>query len=167
MNNKIVRVLSAAVLTSAAVLAGPAVAHAQDCPSVGVRGEGIPLTGPANDGRGMPSGGAGGIAVGEASATLTDESQNSGDHVEAQVCAQGKAHPDKNVMIIQQETYDGPVDLTGVVVDFDWTLAGNTFDVFVFDTGTFTNTGDQGWENWGFSGTFTRSEDGRTVTFTG
>ncbi len=151
------KTIAAAVLTSAAVLAGPAVAHAQNCSSPASEGNNIPLA---------PGRGSGGAAVGEGGAKVTHERQNSGDYVAAQVCAVSAKNPGKNIMIIQHETYDGPDNLTGVTQDYDIEIAGNGFDVFAFDTGSFTNDGDLGYQNWAWSGVgWTRSEDKRTVTF--
>ncbi|MBD2055316.1 hypothetical protein H6F88_04630 [Oculatella sp. FACHB-28] len=104
--------------------------------------------------------------MGDAAARLTHEAQNSGDYVKAHLCEVSARNPGKNVMIIQHETYDGPDNLTGVTEDYDIEIGGNGFDVFVFDTGSFTNDGDMGYENWAWSGVgWTRSEDMRTVTF--
>lgn len=166
MNNKrkinrvFMNTVAAGVLAGAGVVAGPAgVARAEECPSPGSGGQNIPLHVPQG-------GGGGGAAVGEASAAMTHEAQNSGAYVAAQVCAVQNSNPGKNVMIIQHETYDGPVNLTGVTKDYDISIANNGFDVFVFDSGSFTNGGDMGYENWAWSGTnWTRSEDKRTVTF--
>lgn len=159
MSSRILRTAAVAVLSSAAALAGPAVAHAQDDPcsvSVDLPKDNITLS---------PGPGSSGQAVGEAISASLIESAESDDIVKAWVCQLTAEHPGKNVMVIQQETYDGPDGLTGVTADFDAAIAGNDFDVFVFDTGSFTNDGDLGWVNWGFGGTFTRSEDQRTVTF--
>lgn len=40
------------------------------------------------------------------------------------------------------------------------------FDIYVFKSGTFRNNGDGSYINWAFYGNFTRSADGKTVTFT-
>ena len=85
-------------------------------------------------------------------------------------------HPGYNVMLIQQETYDedkAKETLEGVVfkstagiLPGPFSPAVNTWDVWVFESGTFTNEGDLGYDNWVFSGNFERSgEDGETVTF--
>lgn len=142
----------ATLLVGTSILAGPAVAHAQDCPSPGQPRVFL-----------RPSGGA---IVGNSIARLTHERQHSGDYVKAYLCEAAAANPGKNIMIIQHETYDGPDNLTGVTQDYDIEIGGNGFDVFAFDTGSFTNKGDMGYQNWAWSGTgWTRSEDKRTVTF--
>jgi hypothetical protein len=49
-----------------------------------------------------------------------------------------------NVMIIQQETYDGKPDKKSGYSRKETSnfLSSNTFDIWIFDKATFTNTGD-------------------------
>lgn len=111
--------------------------------------------------------GQSGADAGNAIANTIEDVQNADENVEALVGMLAQANPACNVMVIQQETYDGPQGITGVKGEGSTVVFGtNTFDVWVFDSGTFTNTGDMGYDNWGWSGTWTRSEDLRTVTFT-
>ncbi|WP_264483046.1 hypothetical protein [Streptomyces pinistramenti] len=37
--------------------------------------------------------------------------------------------------------------------------------MWVFGNGTFTNNGDRGWSNWGMTGWFDSSNDGKTAAF--
>ena len=111
--------------------------------------------------------GQSGADVGNAIGNVIEDVENADANVKALVGRLAEANPACNVMVIQQETYDGPVGITGVKGEGSTVVFGtNTFDVWVFDSGAFTNTGDMGWDNWGWSGNFTRSEDQRTVTFT-
>ncbi|WP_433553333.1 SGNH/GDSL hydrolase family protein [Micromonospora zamorensis] len=45
-------------------------------------------------------------------------------------------------------------------------LSDTKYRVYVFKSGTFYQAGDLGYKNWGYNGYFTKSDDGRTVTFT-
>lgn len=75
-------------------------------------------------------------------------------------------YPGYNVMVIQQETYGEPQNIVGVVENYQTGFGTNTWDVWVFESGTFTNDGDLGYNNWVFAGIFERSgDDGETVTF--
>ncbi|MGB3634727.1 MAG: S1 family peptidase [Rubrobacteraceae bacterium] len=102
-----------------------------------------------------------------------DESKNSGEVAKGVVEELKKQYPEHNVMLIQQETYDrdkAEETLEGVVFgpeDKSIQIADNAWDVWVFESGTFTNTGDLGYENWAFSGNFERTPDdsGNTVKF--
>lgn len=112
--------------------------------------------------------GRSGADAGNAIANTIEDVENADENVKALVGMLAEANPACNVMVIQQETYDEPEGITGVKEQERPTVVfgTNTFDVWVFDSGTFTNDGDMGWDNWGWSGTWTRSEDLRTVTFT-
>lgn len=153
MTSRIMKTVVAVTLSGAALLGGSAAANAQD------GGTNIPL----HPGQ---LGGSGGAAVGEAAAAATNERQNSDIIVKERLDSAVARHPGKNVMIIQQETHKGVKDVIGIVENTPVTIGGNTFDLVVFDTGSFTNDGDMGVENWAWAGNFTRSEDQRTVTFT-
>ena len=109
--------------------------------------------------------GQSGADVGNAIANAIEDVENADENVKALVGRLAQANPACNVMVIQQETYGEPVDISGVKEQSTVVFGTNTFDVWVFDSGTFTNDGDMGWDNWGWSGTWTRSEDQRTVTF--
>lgn len=111
--------------------------------------------------------GQSGADVGNAIANVIEDVQKADENVKALVSRLAQASPACNVMVIQQETYNGrPQDISGVKSESTVVFGTNRFDVFVFDSGTFTNKGDMGYDNWGWSGVFTRSEDQRTVTFT-
>lgn len=110
--------------------------------------------------------GRSGADVGNAIANAIEDVENADENVKALVSRLAQENPACNVMVIQQETYDGPEGISGVKSESTVVFGTNTFDVWVFDSGTFTNTGDMGYDNWGWSGVFTRSEDLRTVTFT-
>lgn len=110
--------------------------------------------------------GRSGADVGNAIANAIEDVENADENVKALVSRLAQENPACNVMVIQQETYDGPQGISGVKSESTVQFGTNTFDVWVFDSGTFTNTGDMGYDNWGWSGVFTRSEDLRTVTFT-
>ncbi|MBQ1009933.1 hypothetical protein KBX53_02995 [Micromonospora sp. M51] len=45
-------------------------------------------------------------------------------------------------------------------------LSDTKYRVYVFKSGTFYQAGDLGYKNWGYEGYWTKSDDGRTVTFT-
>ena len=111
--------------------------------------------------------GSGGADVGNAIANSIEDVQNADENVKALVSRLAQANPSCNVMVIQQETYDGrPQDISDVKSESTVVFGTNRFDVFVFGSGTFTNKGDMGYDNWSWSGVFTRSEDLRTVAFT-
>ena len=87
--------------------------------------------------------------------------------------------PSYNVMLINQETYDKSEDtqnMQGVVVEDHTASFGefmpDTWDVWLFESGTITNPGDGGYENWAFGGNYERTDEdgrpddeGKTVTF--
>lgn len=92
--------------------------------------------------------------------------QDADKNVKDLVSTLAEENPGYDVMVIQQETYSGPTDISGVKYSSTVDFGTNTFDVWVFKSGSFTNEGDMGWDNWGWSGSnWTRSEDQRTVTF--
>ena len=155
----------ATLLVGTSILAGPAVAYAQDCLLPGSEGKNI-LIHIRPESKLYAGSGSSGVKMGEVFAILAREKQNSEEYVKAALCVASARNPGKNIMIIQHETYKGPENLTGVTEDYDIDIGGNGFDVFAFDTGSFTNHGDMGYQNWAWSGTgWTRSEDKRTVTF--
>lgn len=110
--------------------------------------------------------GRGGADVGNAIANSIEDAENADENVKALVGRLAQENPACNVMVIQQETYDEPQGISGVKSESTVVFGTNTFDVWVFDSGAFTNDGDMSYENWGWSGSWDRSEDDRTVTFT-
>lgn len=75
-----------------------------------------------------------------------------------------------NVMIIQQETYEGEPDESSGFLRKEASNFGstNTFDIYIFDTATFTNIGDGGFNNWAWVGNVLERTDvdgDDTVTF--
>ena len=121
---------------------------------------------------GAPAKAAGGAGAGIAGDALEDfiggveESQNTDKVAEELRTKVSEQYPGYNVMVIQEETYDEPENIQGVQTNFTETIGGNVWDVWVFESGTFTNEGDLGYNNWVFSGNFELSgDDGETVTF--
>ena len=120
----------------------------------------------ANKGAGKGRGAAAwnaGLALGG----LASEVSNSAEIIQCAVGVYAKEYPDYNIMFIQQETYGGPEFINGVEERGTITVGTNVFDIWVFDTGQFTNDGDLGYANWCWDGDdWTRSDaQDRTVTF--
>ena len=66
-------------------------------------------------------------------------------------------------MVIQQETYGEPENIEGVVENYKTGFGDNTWDAWVFRSGTFINDGNLGFDNWAFSGNFTRSGERENI----
>ncbi|KAL8874749.1 MAG: hypothetical protein Q9192_009150 [Flavoplaca navasiana] len=121
------------------------------------------------------AGGAGAGIVGQALEDLIDgidESQNTDRVAEELRTKVSEQYPGYNVMVIQQETYDEPENIQEVQTNFTESIGDNIWDVWVIESGTFTNTGDLGYKNWNFAGNYDRTDEdgnpdksGNTVTF--
>ena len=119
---------------------------------------------------GSGRGAASGAAVGDAIYNLIN-ADSPGERAKQLVASYADAprFAGFSVIAIQQETYSRSPDISGI----QYVNVGNTFgtsdnkwDVYIFQSGTFTNTGDLGFENWVWVGyVASRSDDGRTVTF--
>lgn len=74
--------------------------------------------------------------------------------------------PDHNIVIAKPQ--DGNLQqMDGSELIQTVEISGQTYRVYIFDTGTFTwaEGNDLGWKNRAFDGWWDRSDDGRTVTF--
>ncbi|GAB4084454.1 hypothetical protein GCM10028784_10840 [Myceligenerans cantabricum] len=72
-----------------------------------------------------------------------------------------KAFPDTNIITAKQFNDLTFANLSG----FRHLAVVDGVDIFAVDEGTVANTGDGGWKNWGFTGSYEYDEDERTVTF--
>jgi hypothetical protein len=71
-----------------------------------------------------------------------------------------------NVMIINTGNRYEAQNLQGVKYEAIAHRKGYPdFHIYVFESGTFVNHGDGGWQNWAFVGVFDRPGNGGTVTF--
>lgn len=109
--------------------------------------------------------GGSGQAFGSLAGEAINEASHSGDKVKAWLHAYAECYPDKNIMIIQDDTPQEVSDLSGKVAEDNVKIATHTFSVYVFDEGKFKNSGDLGWRNWGFYGNYERKDDGKVVEF--
>jgi len=103
-------------------------------------------------------------AMGLLTGDLITQAQHSGEIVQTWVDSYASCYPGYNIMVIQDDT---PKDwhADGIVAQDNVEVATHSFSVYAFKTGTFTNHGDLGWQNWGFHGNFDRTDDGHTVNF--
>ncbi len=96
--------------------------------------------------------------------TLISQELAKEDKVREAVDRTAYCFPGYNVVIAQP--HDGSTQhMTGAIFVSTADISGSTFRVYVFRSGVFYQAGDLGYKNWGYAGYFTKSDDGRTVTF--
>lgn len=78
-------------------------------------------------------------------------------------------NPNKNVLVFRNLAsvvhFDKNAAYCRTKLDLGLGFAADPYDTYIFDYGTFTLVGDEGYTNWCFDGNYTK--DGNQVTFNG
>ncbi|MDB4973539.1 MAG: chitinase, partial [Myxococcaceae bacterium] len=108
------------------------------------------------------------LSAGAAIAAIVTDKINNEKEKEAKVKEALKwisyCFPGYNLVIAQP--HDGSTQhMKGAVYVTTLKLSDTTYRAYVFKSGVFYQAGDLGYKNWAYSGYFSKSADGRTVTF--
>ena len=91
-----------------------------------------------------------------------DKPGDKADLVKSLITEYKDAYPDTNIIAVKNFNDIAFAEVSG----FEHLAVVDGVNVFAIDEGTVTNTGDGGWKNWGFKGSYDYDSENLTVSFT-